>query len=461
MEDLMAVVLAAGEGKRMKSKSSKVVHEICGKPLIKWVYDAVTGSGISDCVLVVGHRADQVKECMGDRVKYVLQREQLGTGHAVMQASQYFMGKEGYVVVLYGDTPLISSDLISSLIEHHKASGCSVTIITAELDDPTGYGRVVRNTEGNVVKIVEQRDASPEELNIKEVNPGMYCFTIKDLVFALGKLNNHNSQGEYYLTDVLEILVKSGFKAGALKAHCPDEVMGINDRIQLWRASEFMRKTILEGLMKSGVTIINPDNTYIDAEVTIGIDTVIFPGTIIEGRTKVGEDCIIGPNSRIVDSDIGSQVEINNSVVLQSKIGDGTRVGPFAYIRPECSIGKKVKIGDFVELKKSVVGDKTKIPHLAYIGDSEIGRNSNIACGVITVNYDGCAKHKTIIGDNAFVGCNVNLVAPVKVENNSYIAAGSTITEKVPEYSLAIARSRQVVKEDWVTKKDMIRREKD
>jgi len=461
MEHLMAVILAAGEGKRMKSKNSKVVHKICGIPVIEWVYNAVTGAGVGDCVLVVGHRADQVKECMGDRVEYAFQQEQLGTGHAVMQAEKYLKDKQGYVLVLYGDTPLITSKTIQTAIEYHKKNNYSATVISAEFDNPYGYGRIIRDTGGNVVKIVEQKDALPEELNVREINSGMYCFTIDALLKALAKITNHNRQGEYYLTDVLGILAGAGLKVGALKADDPSEILGINDRVQLYQASEILRKGILEGLMRSGVTIVNPESTHIDARVEIGMDTVIYPGTIIEGVTQVGEDCVIGPNSRIVSSDIGSGVEISNSVVLESTIGDGAKIGPYAYIRPESRIGRKVKVGDFVEVKKSTIGDKTKIPHLAYIGDAEIGRNTNIACGVITVNYDGSKKHKTVIGSNAFVGCNVNLVAPVTVKDNSYIAAGSTVTEEVPEYSLAIARSRQVVKDDWVNKKGMVRKEKD
>jgi bifunctional UDP-N-acetylglucosamine pyrophosphorylase/glucosamine-1-phosphate N-acetyltransferase len=289
----------------------------------------------------------------------------------------------------------------------------------------------------------------------------MYCFSIKDLRLALEELGNNNEQGEYYLTDTLGILIGKGHRVGALKIADSAEVLGINDRVQLYEAQEIMRKRILQRFMRSGVTIVDPGSTFIDEDAEIGIDTVLYPGTIIEGSTKIGEDCIIGPNSRLVGCIIENDVEIDSSIVLESFIGSNTKVGPFAYIRPESRIGSKVKIGDFVEIKKSVIGDKTKIPHLAYIGDSEIGRNANIACGVITVNYNGKHKNKTKVGDNAFVGCNVNLVAPVTVGSNTYIAAGSTITDEVPENSLAIARERQVVKEDWVLKKDMRRVEKD
>lgn len=458
MEHLMAVILAAGEGKRMKSKNSKVTHIIGGKSLVQWVYKAVKSSGIDECILVVGHRADQVKQVMGEEVLYATQEKQLGTGHAVMQAAEYLEGKEGLVFVLAGDAPLISSETITNTIACHKQKGNSATVITADLSDPTGYGRIIRDKEGNVLRIVEHRDATEEERQTKEVNSGMYCFSINELLDALKKLKNDNDQGEYYLTDTLEILINSGKKVGAVKAGDPNEILGINDRVQLAEAAEIVRKQINRKHMLSGVTMIDPASCYIDDGVEIGSDTVIYPGTIIQGSTVIGNDCIIGPNSRIVSSRIGNGVEVNNSNVLESSIGDETHVGPFAYLRPGSSIGKNVKIGDFVEVKKSVIGDKTKVSHLTYIGDAEIGRNVNLGCGVVVVNYDGKKKNKTTVGDNCFIGCNVNLVSPVEVKENAYIAAGSTITEEVPENSLAIARARQVMKEDWVVKKGMQRK---
>lgn len=461
MAHLMAVILAAGEGKRMKSKNSKVVHKICGKSLIEWVYQAVEESGIEESIMVVGHRADQVMECMGDRVKYAMQEEQLGTGHAVMQATQYFEGKDGYIFILYGDTPLVTAQTIADAIRFHKENDCAATVVTADLDDPSGYGRIIRGPSGNVSKIVEHKDANEKERSIREVNSGMYCFTIKDLEEALKALDNNNSQGEYYLTDTLEILIKKGQKVGAVKVHSPEEILGINDRVQLHEASEKLRTRILHRLMRAGVTIIDPGTAFIDDRVEIGMDTVIYPGTMIEGCTRIGEDCTVGPGSRLVSCNIGDRVEINHSIILESTVEDDAHIGPFAYIRPDSHIGRKVKVGDFVEIKKSRVGDKTKIPHLAYIGDAEVGRNTNIACGVITVNYDGKKKSKTKIGNNSFIGCNVNLVAPVEVKDNAYIAAGSTITDEVPENALAVARERQVVKEGWVVKKAMQRVEKD
>jgi bifunctional UDP-N-acetylglucosamine pyrophosphorylase / glucosamine-1-phosphate N-acetyltransferase len=459
MKQLMAIVLAAGEGKRMKSKNSKVIHKICGKALIEWVCESVDQAGVKESVLVVGHRQDQIRECLGNWVKYAVQSEQLGTGHAVMQAREYLLGKAGYVVVLCGDTPLITKDTILSTIEYHEKCGNSATVITAELADPCGYGRIVRDETGNVLKIVEHKDTNEDEKNINEINSGMYCFNIDDLLDALDKLDNNNNQGEYYLTDTLEILIKKGLKVGAIKVSDSDEILGINNRMQLAEAGSIMRKRILLKHMAAGVSLIDPESTYIDGDVEIGGDSVLYPGTIIEGKTSIGEDCIVGPNSRIINSSLGNRVEANNSVIIDSAVGNDTHVGPFAYIRPGSNIGRNVKIGDFVEVKKSIIGDKTKISHLSYIGDAEIGSNVNLGCGVVVVNYDGKSKNKTIVGDNAFVGCNVNLISPVVVNNNAYIAAGSTITEEVPENSLAIARERQVIKEDWVIKKGMQRKE--
>lgn len=459
MEHLMAVILAAGEGKRMKSKNSKVVHRICGKALIEWVHDAAEKAGVQESIIVVGHRADQVKACMGDRVEYVLQEPQLGTGHAVMQAEGRLKNKDGYVLVLCGDAPLVTPQTLMETVSFHKENNCSATVITAEPDNPTGYGRIVRDCAGNFLRIVEHRDASPGERRIREINSGMYCFSIKALVESLRELDNKNDQGEYYLTDTIEIMIGKGLKVGAYKMEDSGEVLGVNDRVQLFEASQIIRKKILDGHMRAGVTIIDPLSTYIDEGVTIGADTLVYPGTIIERGSEIGEDCEIGPNTRIIAGIIGNSVKISNSVVLESSIGDEAQIGPFAYIRPGSAIGKKVKIGDFVEVKKSVIGNRTKIPHLAYIGDAEIGSNTNIGCGVITVNYDGKIKHKTIVGNNSFVGCNVNLVAPVRVDDNSYIAAGSTITDDVPGYCLAIARSRQVIKDGWVKNKGMERKE--
>ena len=453
MQYFAAVILAAGEGKRMKSKNSKVTHMVCGKPLVKWVHRAAKEAGVSDSIIVIGHKAEQVKACMGEDAVYALQEEQLGTGHAVMKCESFLKGKSGTVMVLYGDTPLITSDTLSETIKIHNSNNNTATVITAELADPTGYGRIIRDSKGQLKKIVEQKDASEEELRIHEINSGMYCFDIEHLLSALQKLTNNNNQGEYYLTDTLEILISEGHKVGIYKTQNTDDILGINDKVQLYTAEKIMKKRINEGFMRNGVTLIDPETSYIDADARIGRDTVVYPNTIIEGSTVIGEDCVIGPNSRIVESTVEDSSEIANSVVLKSTIGQHTKVGPFAYVRPDSHIGSDVKIGDFVEVKKSTIGDKTKISDLTYVGDAEVGKNVNLGCGVVFSNYDGKNKFKTVVEDNCFIGGNVNLVSPVVVKKGAYIAAGSTITEEVPENSLAIARSRQTIKEDWVIKK--------
>lgn len=457
LNNISAVILAAGEGTRMKSKHPKVTHRILGKPMIEHVIDSAIRAGIQDIVVVIGHKAEEVKECIHTNVRYVTQEEQLGTGHAMMCATSCIAGSST-TLVLAGDNPLISEKTLRSLISYHIEHKLSGTILSAEFDDPSGYGRIIRDGSGNVEKIVEHKDASEDEKLIKEINSSMYCFNTAALIDALGEIKNKNAQGEYYLTDVIGIMKNKGLLVGAFRAEDPCDIMGVNSRLQLADAAKIMRGRVLKALMADGVTIIDPDSTYISRDAVIGMDTVIYPGTIIEGPAKIGEDCIIGPNSRIVDSVVHDNVEVNNSVVLNSEIKSGTHVGPFAYIRPESVIGQNVKIGDFVEVKKSQIDDGTKVSHLTYIGDSEVGKNVNFGCGTITVNYNGKVKNKTIIGDNVFIGCNTNLVAPVKINDDSYIAAGSTITDEVPEGALAIARERQVNKEGWVEKKGMKRK---
>lgn len=457
MSDLVAVILAAGEGKRMKSRHSKVINEILGKALIKWVYDAAKNVGIDECIMVVGHRADEVQQCMGDKVKFVVQEQQLGTGHAVMQAVPYLKDRKGHVIVMCGDMPLISPVTIKNTIDKHVREGNAVTIITADFEDPTGYGRIVKDPEGRVAKIVEHKDATEDERKIREINSGLYCFEISLLINALQQINNNNSQGEYYLTDTVEILIGQGKKVDTYKLENNYEIMGINDRIQLSQAVDIAKRNILQEHMRSGVTIIDPESVYINPDVKIGIDTVIYPGTIIEGNSVIGEECILGPNTRLVNSKVEDKAEVQSSVVLDSTVGEGSHIGPFAYLRPGSSIGKNVKIGDFVEVKNSVIGDKSKVSHLSYVGDCDVGSNVNIGCGTVVVNYDGIKKHRTRIEDNAFVGCNTNLISPVEVKKNAYIAAGSTITDDVPENALAVARERQIIKEDWVIRKGLKR----
>lgn len=457
MDVVSAMILAAGEGKRMKSKHPKVSHRICGKPMVQYVIDAVESAGVKKVVVVVGHGAEEVKSCVRSSVVFALQEQQLGTGHAVMCGADC-LPAGGETLVLAGDTPLITSETLASLLSFHRAHGYGGTILTADFDEPTGYGRIIRTAGGDVERIVEQRDATEDKAKVREINSGIYCFDTSALIGALKEIKNTNAQGEYYLTDAIEVLRRKSIAVGAYKISDPVEIMGINSRRHLADVSAIMRIRILNRLMEDGVTVIDSASTYIDDGVRIGMDTIVYPGTILEGSTEIGEDCTIGPNSRIVDSVVHDGTEVNNSVVLSSEVKSGAHVGPFAYIRPESVIGEKVKIGDFVEVKKSVIGNRTKVSHLTYIGDSEVGENVNFGCGTVTVNYDGKKKNRTIIGDNAFIGCNTNLVAPVKVDSNTYIAAGSTITDEVPEGSLAIARARQVNKEGWIEKKGMQRK---
>lgn len=444
-----SVILAAGMGTRMKSQMPKVVHKVCGKELCKWVIDESKKAGAQKVVTIIGHKADMVRPIIEDETEIAIQAEQKGTGHAVMQAVDFIRNYDGYVVILNGDTPLIQAQTVSKAIEYHKESGNQATVITAILDDATGYGRIVRNADGNVIKIVEQKDASEEEKKINEINSGMYVFDAQSLVYALGKLTPNNAQGEYYLTDTLEILLETGKKIGAYAIEDNDEIRGINNRIQLSEAEEIMRNRINRRHMTEGVTFINPSATYIEADVVIGADSIIGPNVELKGKTIIGENCVIGQGSRIENAEIGNNVEVMSSVVLDSKIGDNTNVGPFAYVRPNCIVGEKVKVGDFVEIKNSRIDDGTKISHLTYIGDSDVGKNVNFGCGTVTCNYDGKNKFRSEIGDDCFIGCNTNLVSPVKVGDRSYIAAGSTITEDIPEGSLSIARTRQTNKEGW------------
>ena len=448
-----SVILAAGMGTRMKSKMPKVLHKVCGKPLSKWVIDASKAAGADKVCAVVGHKAETVKEVLGDVCEFALQAEQKGTGHAVMQAIDVIKNSKGEVVILNGDTPLITAETINKAIEYHKNNGNQATVITAILDDATGYGRIVRDNDGSVLKIVEQKDASEEEKKINEVNSGMYVFDAQSLVYALDKITPNNAQGEYYLTDTLEILLSAGKKIGGYAISDNDEIRGINDRVQLNEAEKIMQKRINEYHMRNGVSMRNPESVYIEDGVEIGNDTEICQNVTIKSGTKIGSDCVIGSGSMLNRAVIHDGVDVLSSVILESEVDEGTHVGPFAYIRPNCHVGKEVKVGDFVELKNSNIDDGTKISHLTYIGDSDVGKRVNFGCGTVTCNYDGKKKYRTTIGDDCFVGCNTNFVSPINVGDGVYIAAGSTITEDIPENSLSIARARQVNKEGWKDKR--------
>ena len=392
---------------------------------------------------------------MPENTTYVIQEQQLGTGHAVMQAQDLLKDKKGNVLILCGDTPVITGETLKAAYEYHNKENNQVTILTARVENPYGYGRIIRNNENQVVSIVEQKDAKQDQQLVDEINSGMYFFNVESLLTALSQLDNSNKQGEYYLTDTIEKIICSGKKAGAFVVEDSSEIMGVNDRTQLNEAERIILKRMIKKHMQNGVTFHLPETIMIDKDVIIGKDTIINPGTILKGKTVVGENCEIGPYSNIEDAEIGDNVKFINSVINQSEIGDNTNVGPFAYIRPGSKIGQNIKIGDFVEIKNSKIDDNTKVPHLSYIGDADIGKGVNIGCGAVVVNYDGKIKHRTVVGDNSFVGCNVNLVSPVVIRNNAYIAAGSTITEEVPEYALGIARSRQMIIQEWVKKKGL------
>jgi len=450
---VFSIILAAGEGTRMRSKKPKVLHQICGCPIIEYVIRAACEVSDDLPVVVVGHKSEEIKQYLGERVRYAYQPQPLGTGHAVMMVKSVLKDAAGYVVILAGDVPLIRGSTLQQMVQHAVLGGYGAVVLSAVVDDPTGYGRIIRNERGDLERIVEHKDATEEQQQIKEINSSVYCFDTQLLFSCLDKLDNRNSQGEYYLTDVIEIMRRQGAKVGVLMAQDADEVLGINNRIQLAEVDRKMRLRINKAHMEKGVTIVDPEHTYIGPDVVIGCDTVIYPGNVLEGNTAIGEDCVLYPNNRIVNSTIGNGVQLQASVILDSCIGDATTVGPYAYLRPGSVIGSGVRIGDFVEIKNSIVGDGTKISHLTYVGDAEVGKDVNVGCGVVFVNYDGVKKHKTVVEDKAFIGCNVNLVAPVRVGQQAYIAAGSTITEDVPAKALAIARERQINKEGWVERR--------
>ncbi|HHY60946.1 MAG TPA: bifunctional UDP-N-acetylglucosamine diphosphorylase/glucosamine-1-phosphate N-acetyltransferase GlmU, partial [Clostridia bacterium] len=396
---------------------------------------------------------EEVQGALGEGFLYAWQKEQLGTGHAVMQAMEVLPPEVEQVVVLAGDVPLLTATTVQGLVEEFTKAQAKGAVLTAWLADPSGYGRVVRQGDRLVARIVEHGDASPEELAIQEVNSGIYCFERAALAECLQALRPDNVQGEYYLTDVVQLMGRRDWPVVAYRVEDPQEIMGINNRVQLAEAESIMRRRLNTKLMLAGVTMIDPSTTYIDAGVEIGQDTVIHPFTILRGKTRIGRGCTVGPQVNLRDTTLGDEVEIRYTVAEEAKIGDQAKIGPFAYLRPGTVLGRGVKVGDFVEIKKSFIDEGSKVPHLTYIGDAVIGKSVNVGAGTITCNYDGQQKHQTVIEDGVFIGSNSNLVAPIKIGANAYVAAGSTLTSDVPAESLAVARERQRIIPDWSKKR--------
>lgn len=450
-----AIILAAGEGKRMKSERPKVLCEVLFKPMITWVTDAAQTAGIADICVVIGHKSNEVEQVLDGKYRIAIQTERLGTGHAVMQAADFLKeNKDRDVLILCGDAPLIDAATIQNAHALHQKQHNAVTIISAEIDDPTGYGRIIRQENGSIQAIVEQRDASEHIRKIREINSGAYWFNVSALLDVLSSLSTDNSSGEFYLTQAVSLLIEKGLSAGAYSSPAADIVYGANDRCQLLSLNEKARKAILTAKMLDGADIPCTDGVIISPDVTIGTDTVILPGTILKGTVTIGSGCTIGPNTLIENSTVGHNVKLNNVQCYQSTIEDGVTAGPYVHIRPNSHLTQHVKIGDFVEIKNSYVGNGTKIPHLTYVGDSDVGSGVNFGCGCVTVNYDGISKSRCTVGDRVFLGCNTNLIAPVTVGEGAYTAAGSTITDAVPGDALAIARARQINKPEWARQRN-------
>ena len=450
-----AVILAAGKGTRMKSSMVKVMHLLAGKPMVSYPVATARALGAERVALVVGHQADRVRDWFaGDSlISIVHQEEQLGTGHAVACAAGFLAECDGDVLILCGDVPLITEATLRSLMAVHGEHGGTVTVLTARVPDPFGYGRVVKDATGRITRIVEQKDASPAEREINEINSGIYCVNAAFLREAITKIGNDNAQKEYYLTDIIGLATGQGHDCYTFTVADHTEVMGINDRVQMAAAGAVLHRRINEDLMVSGVTIIDPAVTYIEQGTVIGCDTIIYPNSFIGGGTVIGEGCVIDPSVTITNCRLANRVHIKAGSVLEDAIiGSDTTVGPMAHLRPGTVLKEHVKIGNFVETKKAVIEEGSKASHLTYLGDCFLGKDVNIGCGTITCNYDGKKKHVTIIEDGVFVGSDVQFVAPVKVGARSLIAAGTTVTTDIPPDSLALSRTPQVNKEGWVAK---------
>jgi len=445
-----AVVLAAGLGTRMKSSKHKVLHEVAGKPMILHILDQLSQLHLQQTIVVVGQAREEVMSVVGNRAEFAIQDEQNGTGHALQVATPLIQPDIDTTLVLYGDAPLIQAQTMERLFQCQEQRQAAAVVLTASVVNPTGLGRILKDAAGNIAAIVEEKDANPEQRKVREINTGIYAFATPRMRQSLALLKADNAQGEYYLTDTIGILRRQQELVLSCPVENEDEVASVNNRVQLAEVNRIFRRNLNRKWMLEGVTIVNPDSTYIDADVTIGRDTIIYPETYLQGTTTIGEGCTLGPNLRVSSSRIDDGAQLEQSVVLESVIHRSATVGPFAYIRPGSEIGVGVKIGDFVEIKKSAIGDGTKVSHLAYVGDAEVGERVNVGCGAITVNYDGERKHRTVVGDDSFVGSNVNLIAPVTVGKGAYLCAGSTITDDVGDDGFAIGRGRQVTKPDYV-----------
>ena len=451
---LTVVVLAAGEGKRMRSRRPKVLHRLGGHPLIAFPVDLAGRLG-GRLVLVVGPGGEEIRQALGrtTNVHFVEQKERLGTGHALLQARSACGNGAGTILVLPGDTPLLSEATLRRLVDSHRAGNAAATLLTAVVDDPAGYGRVIREG-GSVTAIVEDRDASPQQREIREIGTSVYCFDARRLWAALDQVRADNDQGEYYLTDVIGILQRQGQPVAAVVTDDPTECLGINDRKQLARVAGLLRQRTLDRLMAEGVTILDPVTTYVDDTVSVGSDTVLAPGIVLEGATVIGAGCAIGLGCHVSDSRLGDRVTLKPYCVLtEATVEDEATLGPFCHLRPLSWVGARAKIGNFVELKKSRIGRGSKVPHLSYVGDATVGEDVNVGAGTITCNYDGVAKHETRIGAGAFIGTNTSLVAPLTIGEGAYVGAGSTITKDVPPGALAVARGKQVTKAGWAARR--------
>lgn len=451
LREVAGIVLAAGKGTRMKSELPKALHEVCGAPMVRLVADALISAGVGKPIIVTGHGSEAVREALGaDRFEYAFQQFQRGTGDAVRCAIDSVKPKS-VVIVAAGDTPLVHAELVRALLEKHTSSGNQATVATMHLEDPTGYGRVLRDPCGNVTQIVEHRDATQEQREILEANGGLYCFDSDMLGKTLEQLRPNNDQGELYLTDTIAWIASQGGKVGAYRVEDPIDLAGVNNRWQLAEANSVLRRRLVEQHALAGVSILDPASTYVDVGVEIGRDTVLHPGSFLEGSTRVGERCSIGPNTQLIDSRVGSESRVMMSVLHGVEVGRHVIIGPFAHLRGGASIGDDARIGNFVEVKNSALENGVRAAHLSYIGDASVGRDANIGAGTITCNYDGICKHRTVIGAEAFIGSNSTLVAPVQIGHKAIVAAGSVVTFNVPDDALAVGRSRQEIKESWAT----------